>query len=306
MEVRQLRHFLAVAKWRNFGRAAEKLNITQQALSHSIVQLEKALKVKLLERGQFGAETTEIGKALEQRALLICGELEAAKAEIDALRGGVHGAIRIGIGTMVASGILPTAIVKFSKTHPRIGISATINHSQGLYDALIAGDLDFVVTTPKTNLDNYPDLHHEPIGNALLFNANFLLMRIGHPLANQKTVKLSKVREFPWVLPENHQVFQDTIRDTFHRNDLLMPEYILRTDSLLLVKAVVMQTDFIALVAKESVDHEIAAAVLTGVLMPNLSTPLPSYFSFRRRSPLRPAASALVQCFKNAIADYHR
>lgn len=306
MDIRQLKHFLAVVKWHNFGRAAEKLSITQQALSYSIVQLEKSLNVKLLERGPFGAEATEIGKALEQRALLICAELELAKAEVQALRGGVQGNVRIGVGNMVASGILPQAIALFCKTHPKVGVTAATNHSQGLYESLLAGDFDFVVATPQVAIENDPDLRHEPIGHNLLFNANFLLMRTGHPLMSLRPFSLEAARKFPWILPSNQSVFQQTVMNTFHRSDLAPPAYILRTDSLLLAKSVVLPSDFITLVAKESVNHEIAAGLLTGVSIPHLSAPLAGYFSFVRRSTLHPAAAALLQCFKTVLADCQR
>jgi DNA-binding transcriptional LysR family regulator len=306
VDIRQLKHFLAVAKWHNFGRAAEKLSITQQALSYSIVQLEKSLNVKLLERGPFGAEATEIGKALEQRALLICAELELARAEVQALRGGVQGTVRVGVGNMVASGILPQVMTLFCKTHPKVGVCAATNHSQGLYEGLLAGEFDFVVATPQLAVENDPDLRHEPIGNSLLFNANFLLMRAGHPLASLRPFSLDTARKFPWILPSNQSVFQQTIMNTFHRNDLAPPAYILRTDSLLLAKSVVLPSDFVTLVAKESVAHEINAGLLTGVPIPGLSAPLSGCFSFVRRSTLQPAAAALVQCFKTVIAECRR
>ena len=82
MELRQLRHFLAVMDHRHFGRAAAAVSLTQQALSHSISNLERELQVKLFERGPFGAQPSPAGRLFERRARSICAESDFASAEM--------------------------------------------------------------------------------------------------------------------------------------------------------------------------------------------------------------------------------
>jgi len=93
----QVRQFVAVAEHRNFGRAAEALGLSQQAVSKNVALLEGRLRARLLERGRFGAIPTVYGEALLRRAKSAEAELRLGLAEIEALRGASVGSVRVGV-----------------------------------------------------------------------------------------------------------------------------------------------------------------------------------------------------------------
>lgn len=303
MELRQLRHFIAVAQHGHFGRAAEQLNITQQALSQSIAQMEKDVGTKLFERGQFGAELTEIGRSFVGRAQLVLGELELATKEIHALAGGAKGHIRLGVSAVVASNLLPRVVTRFARHRPSVGLSVIVDHSKELYDRLQRGDLEFLVSTPVAAMRDFPELEHDPIGETLRFDANFLVMRSGHPLLQITAPSLADIRAVPWIMPETLGVHSRAITDLFHRHDLAPPDYILRTDSFFGAKAILAQTDFVALLGREAASVEINAGILSGIPVPGYDSQLPGYFIYRKRSALQPAARALVHMFRAVIQE---
>jgi len=87
LDPQKLAHFLSVYDTGSFSGAASLNNVSQQAVSKSVLRLEDGLGVKLFERGAYGAEATIFGHALARRAKVITAESRLAAAEISALRG---------------------------------------------------------------------------------------------------------------------------------------------------------------------------------------------------------------------------
>lgn len=178
MELRQIRHFLAVAEHKQFGRAAEAVSLSQQALSHSVATLEADLQVKLFERGRFGAELTPMGRLFEKRARMACGELDFAAAELMAFKGGVDGQLRIGVTPNFAADVAPEAVLLFAKARPRIRISVTVGTSKQLFELLTAGKIELAFTCPLAIPDPESGLEHRPLDCAYQHALNLVSMNL--------------------------------------------------------------------------------------------------------------------------------
>ena len=85
MDLRHLNYFLAVAEELNFGRAAERLHISQPPLSRQIMELEEELGVALFERGPKGVKITPAGLYLEKEAARLLGRVALVKERIRAI-----------------------------------------------------------------------------------------------------------------------------------------------------------------------------------------------------------------------------
>src|SRR5947209_6742602 len=96
MELRQLRYLVALAEERSFTRAAAREHIAQPALSQQLRRLEDELGLLLVERTTRQVSITPAGDLLVARARRILGELEAAHAELESLRGVRTGRVRVG------------------------------------------------------------------------------------------------------------------------------------------------------------------------------------------------------------------
>ena len=97
-ELRLLRHALALARYRNFARAAEALHLTQPSLSRSIAVLEKDLGVRLFDRSKSGVRPTAYGELLLQRGAALVGGEDELRREIQLLAGLETGTLCIGAG----------------------------------------------------------------------------------------------------------------------------------------------------------------------------------------------------------------
>lgn len=117
MLFRQLEYFVAVASERHFARAAEKCYVSQPALSAAIAKLERELNVTLINRGHTFEGLTPEGERLVVWAKRILAEHDAFKAEVDAVRSGITGTLRLGT-VPTASTTASLVLSAFCSAHP--------------------------------------------------------------------------------------------------------------------------------------------------------------------------------------------
>ncbi|SCY41698.1 LysR family transcriptional regulator [Paracoccus tibetensis] len=172
----KLEMFLAVAKERHFGRAAQTLGVTQPTLSAGIKQLEEQLGVLLIFRGsRFGGLTPE-GQAALVWARRIVGDSRQLREEMRAVRHGLSGRLRIAV--------IPTALTwaarisaRFGAAHPNVGFTILSRSSVEILQMIEDLDVDAGISY----LDN------EPLGRVSsvpLYDERYVLLaREDHPLA---------------------------------------------------------------------------------------------------------------------------
>ncbi len=143
MEIRQLRAFVAIAEFGTFTAGAQRVHVTQAAISMQIRQLENELGAKLFIRAPRRVILTEAGEHLLQRARLILREHDAAQDEIAELAGAKKGRLRIGSSSaMVATETLPKLLRELHKQHSQAEVTVGSGTSEALVQQILAGELD--------------------------------------------------------------------------------------------------------------------------------------------------------------------
>ncbi|ABK69414.1 LysR family transcriptional regulator [Mycobacterium avium] len=161
MLFRQLEYFVAVASERHFARAAEKCFVSQPALSAAIAKLEKELNVTLINRGHSFEGLTPEGERLVVWARRILAEHDAFKAEVDAVRSGVTGTLRLGT-VPTASTTASLLLSAFCSAHPLVKVQILSRLSAGeLYRRLREFELDAAIA--HTAPDDIPDVNLVPV-----------------------------------------------------------------------------------------------------------------------------------------------
>ena len=117
-----VRTFSEVVRQASFSRAAERLHLSQPAVSHHIRHLEHALGARLLERAGRRAFPTHAGELLLEHAGRALAELEAARQAIQRLRGVVAGRVRLGTGATASTYLLPDALRRLRAHHPELDL----------------------------------------------------------------------------------------------------------------------------------------------------------------------------------------
>jgi DNA-binding transcriptional LysR family regulator len=147
-DLRQLRHFIAVAGQLHFGRAAAALHISQPPLSRSIRDLEARLGVTLLARTRRKVELTPEGARFLEDARRLLAQLEHAVREVGSMAAGQGGQLRLGFVSLADFGVLPALLKAYKSARPGVALALREMLSPDQATALAAGELDFGLLLP--------------------------------------------------------------------------------------------------------------------------------------------------------------
>jgi DNA-binding transcriptional LysR family regulator len=200
MELRHLRYFLAVAEEKHFGRAAERLNIVQPALSMQIRALEDELGGPLFVRTSRRVELTEAGSLLLVEARHTLEQAEYAKMIVKRSLRGEMGCVRVGFaGNAVFSGKLMHDLRTFHRTYPDVELIVREMPPQLQADAILTGQLD-IGYTPDHQKVHVSALLAEPVG----YWERRVAMSNDHPLAKEARLKVAMLAKEPLIFYDAH------------------------------------------------------------------------------------------------------
>ncbi len=195
LDLRRLRHLLALAEHGSFGRAAAALRMTQPALSRSIKLLEEATGAALFERSVSGATPTDEGRLLIQRARELVHAADELDREVLRRRVPGSGQVVVGAGPYPGETIVPMALARFVAAHPLVRVRVVI---RGDWDELLrrlrAREVDLFVAETST-LDGEHDLEVERLPP----HPVYFVARRDHPLARRAVVRAEQAFSYPFL-----------------------------------------------------------------------------------------------------------
>jgi len=192
MELRHLRYFAAVAEARHFGRAAQRLHVSQPTLSQQIRQLEEELGAPLFERARSGIRLTQAGELFRTYASRALEDVDAGRVAVGALRGLSSGALRVGYPPSMRGVVVP-ALAAVLRKHPGLALGAEEAVVRRLERRLAAGKLDVALGYAPARL---PDLDAEPVFDSRLG----LVVARGHALAGAEAVTARQLAGEPFAM----------------------------------------------------------------------------------------------------------
>jgi LysR family hydrogen peroxide-inducible transcriptional activator len=202
LTLRQLRYLDALARQRNFGRAADECAVSQPALSMQIRELEDFLGGELIERRQGDAVLTERGMYIAEKAAFI---LSAARDLVEFARHNgrlLVGTLRVGVIPTLAPYILPQVIPRFQSDYPDLRLNFIETPSHTLMSELAHGNIDLALLVLPDGKDDAETLH--------LFEDRLLLaVPADDPLPEQARVKIDDVEQRKLILHEECQCLRN-------------------------------------------------------------------------------------------------
>lgn len=177
MNLRHLEHWLALADTGSFSRAAEKLHITQSALSRSIQALEEDLGGPLVDRVGKKNELTPLGRAVLERARRIVHEAQELKEGAALIQQGGLGTLRVGLGSGPGAMLMTPWLVYMARHHPTVQVTVSRGSTELQLTQLRERQLDALVVDVR-RVDAAPDLN---VAHVVEMRAGFVC-RQGHPL----------------------------------------------------------------------------------------------------------------------------
>ena len=196
---RSLLYFLALAKTRNFTRAAESLFVTQPAFSRKIAELEEELGCQLFLRKTRPIELTPAGETFLKWANRLMEDLQQMETDLEKVRQGVTGSLRIGYNGASQLPFLNAGLKAMEEHYPHIECVSRRGEPPRIEHFLAEGELDGIFTTlPHVKHFSWMDyITVRPGGIYALINAK-------HPLAHEKGILLSQIAPEPYVNFERH------------------------------------------------------------------------------------------------------
>ena len=257
MTLTQLEIFSLVAELRGFTAAANRLGISQSAVSHALKSLEQELGVELLRRHQSQVELSDIGQQLLLRARAMLGLANTLRQEAADARGMKRGTLRIGsFGPTSSIRLLPLILQHYRAAHP--GIEVHIDEGpdrqviQWLEERRI--DIGFVVL-PEERFDTF----------ALLEDQMVALLPADHALADRDNLSLSDLCNDPFVLTEAGS--SELVSRLFSAARLI-PNIRYRCSQLLSTLDTVSRGDALTVVAESSLPDNINSRYVKKPLSP--------------------------------------
>jgi DNA-binding transcriptional LysR family regulator len=145
VQIQQLAVFVAVAELGSFTKAAERMQLSQPALSKHLANLERELGTPLLRRRRTGATLTPAGEALLPLARRILNDVETARFEVHALEELRGGKVRLGTIPSLCTGLVADALHQFHERYPGVRLLVEETGSRALVGLLGQGELDLAV-----------------------------------------------------------------------------------------------------------------------------------------------------------------
>ena len=288
MEHRQLVHFLAVLDTGSLTAAAQRVGLTQQALSKSLSRLETELGGKLFERETRGMSATRLGDSIAEYARDIIASAGKLRHTASAALGLERGRLVVGLSPISAASLLGERLTKFAQDYPNIRIDVEGGTDRDFAAALHRGELDIALASQVGGQDDgilLEQVFSEPWGVAGHVNNQLL----------NGAQSIADLADGKWIIGRNTALLDDILAQTFSNAGLSMPKPGIMTTSVLFSLHALSQSDFLAILPRSLCrDFE-------GILWRDLSDGAwisPIYMMRRKRAHMDELVSVLLRELK--------
>ncbi|RKY82771.1 hypothetical protein DRQ07_00325 [candidate division KSB1 bacterium] len=219
MEIQQLRGFYYSAKLGSLTKAADKMSITQSAVSQQIKSLEDELGVKLFNRYGPKKDLTPDGEIFLDIIAPLIQEIDSLKITFEDVKGSQRGVLTIAATTFMIMSHLPVIIKKFTQLYPSVRLTILERRWSEILNLANSGDIDFGITPDREKHANLDSYKLEPIERVLITTPE-------HPLAKLERVSIYDIAKYPIVTYEKGLVTRREFDQVF-KNYNLEPDVIM-------------------------------------------------------------------------------
>lgn len=265
----QLRSLLAIAKAKNFSLAARRVGTSQPSLYRAARDLERVSGLSLFLSNSRGVELTPAAMTFARFVRLAFTELNQGYDEVSAWRG--RDTSRISIGTLPLSRtyVLAQAIDALIRLRPDVNVRVV----DGSYDELLTevrdGELDILIGALRDPLPI------DDVEQKLLFRDRVsVVARSGHPLVKARSVSMKDLTVFPWVVSRPGAPLRAKVEGLFQACGADVPSRMIETNSLIMIRDLLMESDRLALLSTNQVDQEISRGMVKALNVVDLDPTL--------------------------------
>ena len=263
MDFPSLKAFVTVAECRSFSTAAERLFITQPAISKRVAALEADLGIALFDRLGRSIQLTEAGQSFLVSARRILDDINISREELHSLSASISGRLRLATSHHVGIHRLPPVLRQFTQQHPEVELDLLFMDSELACIEVARGNIELAVVTLPEQLDNtlhtqlvWPD----PLG---------IVCAKDHPLAqaaNGRPISAERLAQHNAVLPAKGTVTRAVLLHALAPFDVSV-ETSLETNYLETIKMMVSVGLGWSALPVNMIDHDMVEIHVEGLLM---------------------------------------
>lgn len=279
-----MRSLLAVVDAGAITEAADRLGVTQPALSRRVRQLEEQLGVALLSRGRKGVALTTVGHLVAAEARVLVERYDHLRAQVAAYQRLEGGTVRLGGGATAVSFVLPDAIARFQSEYPGVRFHVKEAGSREVEEDVVSGRLELGIVTLPTHLR---ELEVHP----LIEDRIVLIARAQHPLARARPLRVAQLAGLALVGFEAGSAIRQIIDASLREAGVEM-NVVMELRSIPAIVRMVASTGTLAFVSHMGIESESQVEVLR---VRDLDIRRQLAVIARRGAVLSPAARAFAQ-----------
>ena len=282
MQISQIQAFLAVAELQSFSQAAERLHVTQPAVSKRIRQLESSIRTELFDRIGKRSILTPDGNAFKPHAERILRELQSFREGLGRRQGAPTGTLRFATSHHIGLHRLPQVLREFKRRYPRVDLDLLFMDSEDACAAIAANELELAIVT-------LPEVADERlICEAIWVDQLVIVFAPDHPLAAAPTIDLDTLQGHAAILPSIGTFTRKIINGLFSDSARNL-EIVLETNYLETIKVMVAANLGWSILPQNMADAGLACHRLDG-----LDTRRPLGLVLRRNRTLSAGSEAMI------------
>ncbi|MFI4926371.1 MAG: LysR family transcriptional regulator [Burkholderiales bacterium] len=295
LRLRHLEMLVALADAGTMRAAATRLHLSQPALSKMLGEVETGFGARLFERSPQGLAANALGTAATYRARVMLAELARGKEDVDALRSGAVGILRVG--TLSVTAAVPQAVVQLRRKVPGVRVQIQEGRVRDMVRMLLDGELDcvFGAITPELLTSDLLALLRPEV----LLQDELCVLTAGTVGARGRKPGWRDLQAMPWVAPPKDTLVRQAFMTAFLNQGLQPPEPAIEVLSSVTVGSVLrMDPSLLGAVRFEHARDELARGGVNRLLAKPVVL-LPALGLYTRRATGGPAP--LVQAFAREI-----
>ena len=292
MNLHHLAIFHAIAQTGSISACAERMHISQPAISRQLKDFEQRIGVVLFERLPRGMRLTQPGEVLRDYAARLFEIARTAEAAVRELSDARQGHLSIGASNTVGTYILPSLLARFRRSHPTVGISMFVGNteqvSQGVHDLrFMLGFIEGPLHVPDLRVDRFIEDEIVPVASR------------DHPLSGKKRLTPADLSGQPLLMREQGSGTRELVEKRLQRHGV-RPGYVVEFGNTEAIKQAAVHGGGVAWLPRVCMPRELASGDLVRLPVRSLAIRRPLSVIRRPEGYTAPAAEAFLE-----VLDIH-
>ncbi len=265
MDIKRMKHAIALADELSFARAADKLHLSQPALSRSIQTLEEEVGMLLFDRDNRNVALTTVGAVFMEQARRLVYQVRSLERDLGLIRDSEIGRLAFGAGPLPTAAFLPSLLRRLRTERPGLQLTISSNNWRYLLQHLHAEEIEFFIADAR-DIQPDPNITITP----LCRQYGPLLCRAGHPLLAQAQRQPRDMLPFGFAALMMPAGVQAALRRLFELAPHDTLPIVVECDNIGLLADLARDSDVILMATEASVAGEVAAGRLVPLHFPSM------------------------------------